>query len=92
MGEIVAKLRTWRDAEAKAAEARGEKMFLGKPVAWFEDLRWFCPNGHVSANFLKSEERGDLCLACRQPVIMGPPIGERAFAPILAALSQEPHP
>lgn len=81
----------WRDAEAKAAEARGEGMTMGFPDAWYEDPSWFCQNGHVSGNYLKSEERGALCLACHERVFLGPPIGERAFAPILKALRGDHH-
>ncbi len=61
-------------------------MFKGRPDAWFEDLHWFCANGHVSGNYLKSESRGECCLACHAPVCMGPPIGERQFKPILDAI------
>jgi len=83
---LFAALVLWREAEASAAAARGEEMFMGKPDAWYEDLHWFCTNGHVSGRFLKSEKRGDCCLACGERVIMGPAIGEREFAPILSAL------
>lgn len=89
--ELTAAIRTWRDAEAVAANARGEPMFMGKPDAWFEDTHWFCVNGHVSGNYLKSEERGELCLECREPVILGPTIGERAFAPILLTFRARTH-
>lgn len=84
----IEKIRVWRDAEANAAKARGEPMFAGKPVSWFEDTHWFCSNGHVSGRFLKCEEDGDCCLACRAQVLMGPPIGEKAFAPILQRLAR----
>lgn len=42
--------------------------FLGIPERWLDDPTWKCPNGHISKIFLKSESRGDLCLACFQPV------------------------
>ncbi len=81
-----AELRKWRDAEAAKAIAAGAREFLGKPDAWYEDIHWFCENGHVSGMCLGSEMDGDLCLACRKPVILGPPIGETAFAKIRSRL------
>jgi hypothetical protein len=45
-----------------------EEMFLGIPERWLDDPTWKCDNGHVSKRFLKSETRGDLCLACLAPV------------------------
>jgi hypothetical protein len=42
----------------------GTLMFLGRPDRWSAEPHWRCPNDHVSTTFLKSEERGDLCLAC----------------------------
>jgi hypothetical protein len=74
----IADIRRWRDMLAKQADERGEKMFLGKPDAWFDDLHWFCPNGHVSGIFL-SGDSGDRCLACGEPVLMGPPMTEKEF-------------
>lgn len=87
-GELFQALITWRDAEAKVAEARGEKMFMGKPDAWFDEPHWFCINGHVSGTFLKCEVDGDRCLACHERVILGPTIGERDFAPVIAGIRQ----
>lgn len=47
-------------------ERRGEKMFLGVPDRWLAEGPLFrCTSGHVSSSILKSEEQGDLCLACR---------------------------
>lgn len=68
-------MRAWRDAQAAAST---EKKFMGKPESWYENLHWFCRRGHVSGVFLKADD-GDRCLVCREPVIMGPPIGEDAF-------------
>jgi len=80
VGEI-ARIRAWRDSLAREAKLRGEEMFMGKPDAWYDDLHWFCPNGHVSGRFL-SGDRGDRCLACLEPVLMGPPMTERQFAAV----------
>lgn len=87
-GGVFDALIAWRDAEAKAAEARGELMFMGKPDAWYDDPHWFCEGGHVSGTYLKCEEEGNRCLACHAPVFLGPHIGEREFAPILATLTK----
>lgn len=46
----------------------GEMMFLGRPDRWYEKPAWRCPNEHVSRVYLKSEEKGDLCLACHENV------------------------
>jgi hypothetical protein len=83
-------IRVWRDGIAARKAATGAEMFLGKPKKWFEDIHWFCPNGHVSGAFLKCEEEGDLCLACHQPVLMGPAMTEAEFALVLPALGKGP--
>ena len=77
---LIDKLRDWRDRMVKEAEDRGETMFCGKPELWFKDPHFMCPNGHVSGNYLKCEEEGDLCLECHQPVVLGPPMGEAVFS------------
>lgn len=56
-------------SQAKGIEALcGTQFFLGLPERWLDEPRWRCLNGHVSRRYLKSEEHGDLCLACEQPV------------------------
>jgi hypothetical protein len=45
-----------------------EPRFMGIPERWLDDPTWLCENGHVSKWYVKSEERGDLCPACRRPV------------------------
>lgn len=50
-----------------------EPMFLGIPERWLDDPTWKCYNGHISKRYLKSEEYGDLCLACQTPVRMCDP-------------------
>lgn len=42
--------------------------FLGYPDRWLADPHYRCGYGHVSRMILKSEERGDLCLACQDNV------------------------
>lgn len=85
-----ARIVAWRDSVAAEEIAAGAAAFMGKPDAWFDDLHWFCGNGHVSGMYLKSERRGECCLACGERVALGPKIGEAAFAPILAALAVPP--
>jgi hypothetical protein len=53
-----------------------EPTFLGIPERWFDDPTWLCTNGHVSKRYLKSELRGDLCLACFEPVHLCDPATE----------------
>lgn len=78
------RMRAWRDDLAAQANARGEKMFLNKPDAWFADPHFMCENGHVSGMILTGDS-GDRCLECHKPTILGPAIGEARFAPIAAA-------
>jgi hypothetical protein len=80
-------LRAWQSGEAAKEAARGVPLWLDRiPETWLDDPHWFCPNGHVSGVYLKSEERGDLCLACMEPVMLGPKIGEQAFSVIMKGL------
>ena len=62
--ELRARLQALKDAE----QAAGHQMFLGAPDRWYESPRWRCSNDHVSAMYLKAEEKGDLCLECYEPV------------------------
>jgi hypothetical protein len=56
------------DADEKEKGPR----FLGLPERWYEapGPTWRCENGHVSHCYLKSEEKGYVCLAgdCEKPV------------------------
>lgn len=80
---LVEQIRKWRNA--LAVETPVEQRFMGRPNAWYEDLHWFCPNGHVSGVFLKAEDL-DRCLACGEPVLMGPPMGEKEFGSLVLPL------
>lgn len=62
-------LRAMRDD--LAASEPGPK-FMKLPDRWFDPPgpRFRCTNGHVSRCLLKSEERGDICLACGAPVLL----------------------
>jgi hypothetical protein len=62
-------LRVWR---ATVIEREGGPLFMGIPDRWYDapGPRLRCTQGHVSRCVLKSEERGDLCLACQEPVLM----------------------
>ncbi len=75
-------LKGWRDDLRDKEKAKGVSWFCGFPEAWVADPHFMCVNGHVSGNILSSEEEGDLCLACRQPTVLGPLMGEGEFGPI----------
>lgn len=61
------KLESWIKEKIKEGEDRGEKMFLGVPEHWLEDPLHCCNNGHISTMYLKSSEKGCVCLNCYQP-------------------------
>lgn len=64
---------TFQSRAISAAELAGEEMFLGVPDAWYEPRpNYGCNNGHVSRAYLKSEERGNLCLECQKPLYIIP--------------------
>lgn len=80
---LLEQIHKWRNA--LALETPVEQCFMGRPNAWYEDPHWFCPNGHVSGVFLKAEE-GDRCLACGEPVLMGPAMTESQFGSLVLPL------
>ncbi len=55
--------------------------FLGLPDRWYESPTWRCEKGHISKRFLKSEELGDLCLACQTRVFLTFPEDAEAVLP-----------
>lgn len=82
MGETVITLealKAWRD---ERLENDPGPRFNGMPEAWMEDPTWLCPNGHASDRYLKTDD-GPRCLACRDRVILGPPISEVEFQTIV---------
>ena len=56
-------LNEWLQVRKDAEQAAGYRMFMKIPDRWFDDQHFRCGNGHVSRMILKSETRGDLCLA-----------------------------
>jgi len=57
--------------DAKGAYAG--KLFLELPEEWMDDAHYWCKNGHRSTTILRcSEGFRDRCLACREPVRLGP--------------------
>ncbi len=55
--------------QADRCREAGEKFFMDLPDRWYANgPMYLCENGHVSGNYLKSEEKGALCLACFKPV------------------------
>ena len=81
-------LKTWRDTKAEIERTHGAKMFLNKPANWLDDPHWFCQNGHVSGNYL-NDDGDDICFECMKPVILGPRIGEAAFALEIAKILKD---
>ena len=66
-------IKVLQDREIAAAEAAGDEFFLGLPDAWYEPRPTYgCNNGHVSSRYLKSEERGPLCIDCQEGIAMLP--------------------
>lgn len=66
------KLLAWLDKEIIQAKENGEEIFMGIPDRWYEPLRHCCINGHISHRYLKSELKGNVCLACGESVYVFP--------------------
>ena len=60
----------WLDAKKEEERERGEPTFMGIPDRWYEAHLFRCERGHVSSMILKTETRGDRCLACHGRVKM----------------------
>lgn len=53
------------------AAAEGGEMWFDSPSRWYDEgPTWRCENDHVSRIYLKSEEEGDICLACHKPLVL----------------------
>ena len=75
----VEELRQW---QAGAIGREPGPMFMGIPERWYADgpdrpyghpdrgAKFRCVNGHVSTRILKTECRGDRCLACDGNLVM----------------------
>lgn len=51
------------------ALAEGGEMWQDRPSRWFDEgPTWRCTENHVSRRYLKDEELGCVCLACREPI------------------------
>jgi len=55
------------------ARSSGESMFMGLPDAWYEPTTYADVSGHISHSYLKSEEKGNVCLDCQKPLFLVPP-------------------
>lgn len=61
-------LENWFKERIDLAKTKGEKIFLGVPEKWFENMWHCCNNGHVNDSYLKSELFGGaVCFDCYQP-------------------------
>lgn len=87
-------LKIFQDRAIKAKQDAGAEMFLGIPDDWYEPCpEYGCENGHVSRRYLKSEERGCLCLACQLPIAMIPHgYTDETLAAALDAIKAEKEP
>ena len=66
-------IKKLQDAEIAKAKDAGEEFFLELPDAWYEPHpNYGCNNGHASSRYLKSEQKGCLCLECGEPVALLP--------------------
>lgn len=71
MSEIA--IKKLQQAEILKAEKAGEDFFLDLPDAWYEPHpNYGCNNGHASSRYLKSEQKGCVCLECGFPVVLLP--------------------
>jgi hypothetical protein len=72
MPQPYAEFVDWMLAVRKRVESKGKPLFLGIPDHWYDKPgpKYRCANDHVSTTILKSEVKGDLCLACMAPVMM----------------------
>lgn len=61
------KLETWLNKRIEKAKEEGKEFFLGVPDEWYENPLHCCNNGHINGMYLKSSERGAVCLSCHEP-------------------------
>jgi len=55
-------------ADAEAGEKENGEIFGTKPLRWWNDPHWRCPNEHVSTVLYRSELMGRVCMFCGKPV------------------------
>lgn len=78
------RLRAWQKEQIELAEAFKEEFFMGLPDSWYEPYPlWGCENGHLSKRYLKSEERGTVCLSCHCRLFLIPKITEKQLEDIV---------
>lgn len=77
----------WREDLARAAQSRGDEMFMGVPEAWFDVPHWFCAQGHVSRVYLRTDS-GARCMACQGEALLGPAMNEADFAQVIGGLAR----
>ena len=83
-------LNIWLESKIHEAIMNKEEFFLSRPDKWYEEPTWVCENLHISDHYLKSEERGDLCLECRKKVRLCPPdTTEKSIAKEISDLKRE---
>jgi hypothetical protein len=58
------------DLSKKEIEKTQNDTWYGKPERWYDNPTWRCLNNHVSKTYLKSEEKGSICLKCYSNVYL----------------------
>lgn len=81
------RLRKWQSKQVELAREAGEDFFLNFPDLWYEPYPvWGCENGHLSRMYLKSEERGVVCLSCHCGLFLIPKIEESELEKIVKGI------
>jgi len=82
-------LREWVALEKIKEEYLGNPFFLGFPDRWYDRVTYACANGHISHRYLKSEEKGNLCLGCYEIIFLVPPeTTEKLLSKLLKTTNQ----
>jgi len=67
-------LRNYLNSRIETCKNRGDVMFLGLPREWYEcNVKYCCENAHLSRQYFKSEQFGNVCFHCFRPVFIAPP-------------------
>jgi hypothetical protein len=61
------KLEIWLNKRIEKAKEEGKELFMGVPDEWYENPLHCCNNGHINGMYLKSSEKGAVCLTCHEP-------------------------
>ena len=77
-------LEEYLEKEKQKIRDTGGEFFLGLPDAWYEPKTTYaCINGHISNHYLRSEEKGNVCMSCYEKIYLCPAITEEELFKIL---------